>query len=81
MWSPQAASSVAISVASSTAQTGTSTTVGTIDVECTLLDLCAQQIENPRWIAFNVDTAAGGTVWPLNAGFRSSKSKLQNFDV
>ena len=22
---------------------------------------------NPRWIAFNVDTGAGGTVWPVDA--------------
>ena len=39
-----------------------STTVGTIDkIECTALDLCAttmaqQEVANPRWRAFNVDT-------------------------
>ena len=64
---------VASSVASSTPQTETSTTVGTVDaIECTALDLCEtaltqQEIVNPRWIAFNVDTGAGGTVWPMNA--------------
>ena len=45
----------------------------TVDaIECTALDLCAtaltqQEIVNPRWKAFNVDTGAGGTVWPMNA--------------
>ena len=33
---------------------------------CTASDLCAttmaQEVVNPRWIAFNVDTGAGGTV-------------------
>ena len=24
---------------------------------------------NPRWMAFNVDTGAGGTVWPMNADY------------
>ena len=66
---------VASSVASSTPQTETSTTVGTVDaIECTALDLCAtaltqQEIVNPRWIAFNVDTGAGGTAWPMNADY------------
>ena len=38
----------------------------TVDaIECTALNLCAtaltqQEIVNPRWIAFNVDTGAGG---------------------
>ena len=27
----------------------------------------------PRWIAFNVDTRAGGTVWPLNADYACEK--------
>ena len=69
----QQPSPVASSVASSTPQTETSTTVGTVDaIECTALDLCAttmarQEVDNPRWIAFNVDTGAGGTVWPMNA--------------
>ena len=36
-------------------------------VECKSLDLCAQEIAKPRWIAFNVDTGAGGTVWPMDA--------------
>ena len=73
-------------------QTETSTTVGTVDaIECTALDLCAtaltqQEIVNPRWIAFNVDTGAGGTVWPMNADYASEKissdwrSQLQNCD-
>ena len=67
MWNYQS-SPVASSVASSTPQTETSTTVGTVDaIECTALDLCAtaltqQEIVNHRWIAFNVDTGAGGTV-------------------
>ena len=49
-------SPVASSVASSTPQTETSATVGTVDaIECTALDLCAtaltqQEIVNPRWI-------------------------------
>ena len=57
----------------------TSTTVGTVDaIECTALDLCAtaltqQEIVNPRWIAFNVDTGAGGTVWPMNADYACEK--------
>ena len=56
---------VARSVASSTPQTETSITVGTVDaIECTASDLCAtaltqQELVNPRWTAFNVDTGAG----------------------
>ena len=67
VWNRQP-SPVASAVASSTPQTETSTTVGTVDaIECTALDLCAtaltqQEIVNPRWMAFNVDTGAGGTV-------------------
>ena len=78
MWNQQP-SPVASSVASSTPQTETSTTVGTVDaIECTALDLCAtaltqQEIVNPRWIAFNVDTGAGGTVWPMNADYACEK--------
>ena len=54
VWNQQP-SPVASSVASSTPQTGTSTTVGTVvAIECTALDLCAtaltqQEIVNPRW--------------------------------
>ena len=71
MWNQQP-TPVASSVASST-------TVGTVDaIECTALDLCAtaltqQEIVNPRWIAFNVDTGAGGTVWPMNADYVCEK--------
>ena len=78
VWNQQQ-SPVASSVASSTLQTETSTTVGTVDaIECTALDLCAsaltqQEIVNPRWIAFNVDTGAGGTVWPMNADYACEK--------
>ena len=78
VWNQQP-SPVASSVASSTPQTETSTTVGTVDaIECTALDLCAtaltqQEIVNPRWIAFNVDTGAGGTVWPMNADYACEK--------
>ena len=78
MWNQQP-SPVARSVASSTPQTETSTTVGTVDaIECTALDLCPtaltqQEIVNPRWIAFNVDTGAGGTVWPMNADYACEK--------
>ena len=67
-------------MASSAPQTETSTTVGTVDaIECTALDLCAtaltqHEIVNPRWIAFNVDTGAGGTVWPLNADYACEKN-------
>ena len=32
-----------------------------------------QEIVNPRWIAFNVDTGAGGTVWPMNADYACEK--------
>ena len=77
-WNQQP-SSAASSVASSTSRTETSTTVGTVDaVECTSLDLYAtaltqQEIVKPRWIAFNVDTGAGGTVWPLNADYACKK--------
>ena len=78
VWNQQP-SPVASSVASSTPQTETSTTVGTVDaIQCTALDLCAtaltqQEIVNPRWIAFNVDTGAGGTVWPMNADYACEK--------
>ena len=78
MWNQQP-SPVTSSVASSTPQTETSTTVGTVDaIECTALDLCAtsltqQEIVNPRWKAFNVDTGAGGTVWPVNADYACEK--------
>ena len=78
-WNQQTGSPVASSVASSAPQTETSTTVGTIDtIECTALDLCAttmaqQEVVNPRWIAFNVDTGAGGTVWPMNADYACEK--------
>ena len=77
VWNQQP-SPVASSVASSSPQTETSTTVGTVDaIECTALDLRAtalaqQEIVNPRWIAFNVDTRAGGTVWPMNADYALS---------
>ena len=70
---------VASSVASSTPQTETSTLVVTVDaIECTALDLCAtaltqQEIVNPRWIAFNMDTGAGGTVWPMYADYACEK--------
>ena len=59
--------------------TETNTTVHTIDaIEYTALDLCAtaltqQEIVNPRWTAFNVDTGAGGTVWPMNADYACEK--------
>ena len=73
VWNQQAGSPVASSVASSAPQTETSTTVDTIDkIECTVSDLCAttmaqQDVVSPRWTAFNVDTGAEGTVWPMNA--------------
>ena len=88
VWNQQTGSPVASSVASSAPQTETSTTVGTIDtIEWTALDLCAstmaqQEVVNHRWIAFNVDTGAGGTVCPMNAdyacekSFRSSRSQF-----
>ena len=28
---------------------------------------------NPRWIAVNVDTGGGGTVWPMNAACACQK--------
>ena len=65
VWNQETGSPVASSVASSAPQTERSTTVGTIDtIECTALDLCAttmaqQEVVNPRWMAFNVDTGAG----------------------
>ena len=78
VWNQQP-SPVAISVVSSTPQTQTNTTVGIVDaIECTALDLCAtaltqQEIVNPRWKAFNVDTGAEGTVWPMNADYACEK--------
>ena len=78
VWNRQP-SPVASSVASSTPQTETSTKIGTVDaIECTALDLCAtaltqRETVNPRWIAFNVDTGAGGTVWPMNADYACEK--------
>ena len=75
VWNQRTGSPVASSVASSAPQTEKSTTVGTIDtIECTALDLCAttmaqKEVVNPRWIAFNVDTGAGGTAWPVNADY------------
>ena len=32
-----------------------------------------QQFVSPRWIAFNVDIGAGGTVWPMNADYACEK--------
>ena len=78
-WKQQTGSPVASSVASSAPQTEANTTVGTIDtIECTALDLCAttmaqHEVVNPRWIVFNVDTGAGGTVWPMNADYACEK--------
>ena len=78
VWNQQP-SPVASPVASSAPQTETSTIVGTVDaIECTALDLCAtaltqQEIVNPRWIAFNVDAGARGTVWPMNADYACEK--------
>ena len=69
-WNQQTEIPVASSVTSSVPQSETSATVGTIDtIECTSLDLCAQELVHPRWIAFNVDTGAGGTVWPMDADY------------
>ena len=74
VWNQQTETPVVNSVTSSASKSETSTTVGTIDtIECTSLDLCAQEIVNPRWIAFNVDTGAGGTVWPMNADYACEK--------
>ena len=75
VWNQQP-SPVASSVASSTPQTETNITVDAI--ECTALDLRAtaltqQEIVNPRWIVFNVDTGAGRTVWPMNADYACEK--------
>ena len=70
---------VASLVALSAPQTEISTSVCTIDtIECTALHLCAttmaqQEVVNPRWIAFNVDTGAEGTVWPMNADYACEK--------
>ena len=53
--------------------------VGTFDdIECTALDLCAtalahKEIVNRRWTIFNVDTGAGGTVWPMIADYACEK--------
>ena len=63
-WNQQTGSPVSSSVASSAPP---STTDGTTDmIDSTSLDLCAQEIVNPR---FNVDTGAGGTVWPIDADY------------
>ena len=74
VWNQQAETPVASSVTSFAPQSETSTTVGTIDtIECTSLDLCAQELVNPRWIAFIVDTGACGTVWPMDADYACEK--------
>ena len=49
-------------------------------IECTALDLCAtamtqQEVVNPRWIAFTVDTGAGGTVWPMHADYAITRRR------
>ena len=86
VWNQQP-SPVASSVASCTPQTEISTTVATVDtIECTALDLCAtaltqQEIVNPRWVAFNVDTGAGGIVWPMNACERISGPAGRNYET
>ena len=67
------------SVAPSALQRETSTTIGATDTtEGTALDLCAtaltpQEVLNPRWLAVNADTGAGGTVWPMNADYACEK--------
>ena len=59
VWNQQTDTPVASWVSLPAAQSETSTTIGTIDtIECTSLDLRSQEIVNPRWIAFNVDTGA-----------------------
>ena len=79
VWNRQTETPVASSVTSSEPQTETSTMVGTIDtIECTALDLCAtsiaqQEVVNPRWIAFNADTGAAGTVCTMNADYACEK--------
>ena len=78
VWNQQLGSPVASSVASSTPQTEKSTTVGTIDtIGRTALDRCvttmAQQVVNPRWTTFNVDTGVGGTVWRMSADYACEK--------
>ena len=35
--------------------------------------MAQQEVANPRWKAFNVDTGAGGTVWPMNADYACEK--------
>ena len=70
----QSGSPVASSVASSVLQTETSTMVGTVDTsECTSWDLCAQEIVNPRWMTFSMDTGAGGTVRPIDSDYACEK--------
>ena len=72
VWNQQTGSPVASSVASSAP-------IGTIDtIECTSLDLCAEEIANPRWVAFNEDTGAGGTVWQTDAGYACDKVSGRN---
>ena len=69
-WNQQTEAPVASSVTLSAPQSETSTTVGTIDtIEFASLDLCSQEIAKPRWIAFNVDTGACGTVLPIDADY------------
>ena len=78
VWNQQP-SPVACTVASSTPLTETRTTDGTVDaIECTAMDLCAtaltqHEIVNPRRIAFNIETGAGRTVWPMNAHYACEK--------
>ena len=54
VWNQQTGTPVATSVMSSAPQSETSTTVGTIEtIECTSLEMCAQEIVNPCWTAFS----------------------------
>ena len=81
MWDQTSGTPVASTAASSAQQTETSTTVGTIECAGLTLDLCgtttARQVNAndiaSRWIAVNVDTGAGGTVWPMNADYAFEK--------
>ena len=81
LWDQESGTPIASTAASSAQQTETRTTVGTIECAGLALDLCgtttARQgnadVIASRWIAVSVDTGAGGTVWPMNAGYAFEK--------
>ena len=81
MWEQASGTPVARTAASSSQLTETSTTVGTVECAGVALDLSGTTTARQgsmnaiasRWKAVNVDTGAGGTVWPMNADYGFEK--------